>query len=79
MSLNDVLACGTVNAAKSIPALKDLGTLRTGATADVSVLELTEGQFEFVDNVNTKRIGKQKLVSRAVFVAGRQWTGSARQ
>ena len=75
MNLNDVIACGTVNAAKSIPALKDLGTLRNGAVADITVLELTEGQFEFVDNVNTKRTGRQKLVSRAVFVAGKQWAG----
>jgi dihydroorotase len=75
MGLTDVLACGTVNAAKSIPALKDLGTLRNGAVADITVLELTEGQFEFVDNVNTKRTGRQKLVSRAVFVAGKQWEG----
>ena len=75
MSLNDVLACGTVNAAKSIPALKGLGTLRKGAVADITVLELTQGEFEFVDNVNTKRMGRQKLVSRAVFVAGKQWVG----
>jgi dihydroorotase len=75
MSLNDVLACGTVNSAKSIPALKDLGTLRNGASADITVLEIAEGQFEFVDNVNTKRTGRQKLISRAVFVAGKQWAG----
>ena len=75
MSLDQVIARGTVNAAKSIPALKDLGTLRTGSTADVTVLELMQGEFEFVDNVNTKRTGRQKLFSRAVFVAGKQWKG----
>jgi dihydroorotase len=76
MSLDQVIARGTVNAAKSIPALKDLGTLRTGSTADITVLELMQGDFEFVDNVNTKRMGRQKLFSRAVFVAGKQWKGN---
>jgi len=75
MSLDQVIARGTINAAKSIPALKDLGTLRTGSTADITVLELVQGDFEFVDNVNTKRMGRQKLFSRAVFVAGKQWKG----
>jgi len=74
MKLDQVLARGTVNSAKAIPALKDLGTLRAGSVADITVLELTTGDFEFVDNVNTKRVGHQKLVARAVFVAGKQWT-----
>ncbi len=30
------------------------------------------GTFEFVDNVNAKRIGKQKLVTKAVVVGGRR-------
>jgi dihydroorotase len=73
MGLDQVVARGTVNSAKAIPALKDLGTLRVGSIADISVLELTTGDFEFVDNVNTKRTGHQKLVARAVFVGGKQW------
>ena len=75
MSLDQVIARGTVNSARAIPALKDLGTLRKGAVADISVLELAEGNFEFVDNVNTKRTGRQKLFARAVFVGGKRWAG----
>jgi predicted amidohydrolase len=30
-----------------------------GAPADVTVLDLRDGAFEFVDNANTKRVGKQ--------------------
>jgi dihydroorotase len=74
MPLDQVIARGTVNSAKAIPALKDLGTLRKGAVADVTILELASGSFEFVDNVNTKRTGKQKLFPRAVFVAGKRWS-----
>jgi len=75
MSLSQVIACGTSNSAKAIPAFKGLGTLRTGATADVTVLELAQGDFEFVDNYNNKRTGHQKLIPRAVFVAGKRWAG----
>jgi len=75
MSLNQVIARGTVNSAKSIPALKDLGTLRPGTVADIAVLELATGNFEFVDNINGKRTGHQKLIARAVVVKGKRWVG----
>jgi dihydroorotase len=77
MSIDQVIARGTLNAARSIPALKDLGTLRPGAVADISVLELAQGDFEFVDNLNAKRTGHQKLIARAVVVNGKRWTGTA--
>jgi len=75
MSLDQVIARGTVNSARAIPALKGLGTLQVGSTADISVLELMSGDFEFVDNANGKRTGHQKLFPRAVFVAGKRWPG----
>jgi dihydroorotase len=71
MSLDQVIARGTSESARCIPALKGLGTLKPGVSADITVLELAQGDFEFVDNVNTKRIGRQKLFTRAVFVAGK--------
>jgi len=55
-------------------ALKGLGTLQIGSTADITILELVSGDFEFVDNVYTKRTGHQKLFPRAVFVAGKRWS-----
>ena len=75
MTLEQVLARGAVNAAKAVPDLKDLGTLRNGRPADITVLELAQGDFEFVDNLNAKRAGRQKLIPRAVFVNGKRWAG----
>jgi dihydroorotase len=69
--LMQVIAMGTSNAAATFPAFKGLGTLRPGAPADVSILELREGSFEFVDNVNTKRTGTQRLFPRATIFAGK--------
>ena len=76
MPLEKVIECATTNAAKSFSELKDLGTLRTGAVADVSVLELAEGQFEFNDNSNIIRKGTRKLLPRAVVFGGKVWKGT---
>jgi len=70
--LPQVIAMGTSNAAATFPAFKDLGTLRVGAPADVSVLELREGSFDFVDNYGGKRTGRQRLFPRATIMAGKR-------
>jgi dihydroorotase len=54
MPLGRVIGCATANAARVMPAFKGLGTLAVGATADVTVLELQEGRFEYVDNEHAK-------------------------
>ena len=46
----------------------DLG----GGTLDVTLLELRQGPFDFLDNVNTKRAGMQRLFTRATIVNGRK-------
>ena len=72
MPVEQVIAMGTTNAARAVAAFKDLGTLRVGATADVTVLDLREGEFEFVDNDNTRRTGRQKLFATAAVIGGRR-------
>ena len=72
MPLNQVIACVTSNAARSFREFHDYGSLRKGAAADITILELTTGVFDFVDNYKGMRTGKQKLVTRGVFVAGKR-------
>jgi dihydroorotase len=72
MPLEKVIACATVNAARVIPAFNGLGTLRKGVPADIAVFELRQGDFEFVDNLDAKRIGRQKLVAHAVIAGGKR-------
>jgi len=72
MPLDEVVARVTSRAAKVFPALNDYGTLRVGAPADVTVLELTEGSFEFFDNYKGARPGERRLVTRAVVFGGRR-------
>ena len=70
LSLEQVIARATVNAAKALAPFKEVGTLRVGAPADVAVLTLERGEFAFVDNLNVKRTGPEKLVPFAVVAAG---------
>jgi len=71
MPLDRVIACGTSNAARMFDAFKDRGTLNVGAPADVAVLELREGNFEFVDNYRNVRTGRQRLFPSATVLGGK--------
>ncbi len=72
MPLNQVIACVTSHAARSFREFRDYGSLRKGGVADVTILELTKGTFDFVDNYKNTRMGTQKLVTRGVVVAGKR-------
>src|SRR5216117_558994 len=61
MSLDQVVARATVNASRVFEVFRDRGTLNVGAPADVAVLELRQGLFEFVDNYGNRRTGRQRL------------------
>ncbi|MGH9255340.1 MAG: hypothetical protein ACRD3C_12320 [Vicinamibacterales bacterium] len=72
MPLDQVIAMGTANAARVVPGFGALGTLRVGATADVAVLELRDGEFEFVDNYKGTRTGTQKLFPAGAVIGGKR-------
>lgn len=72
MTLDQVIACATVNAARDFPVFAGRGTLKPGAPADIAILELKEGSFEFVDNYQGNRTGKQRLFPSATIMAGKR-------
>ena len=72
MPLDQVIARATVNAARAFEAFNDRGTLNVGAPADVAVLELRNGTFEFIDNYNNKRNGTQRLFPVATVLGGKR-------
>ncbi|HJX09270.1 MAG TPA: amidohydrolase/deacetylase family metallohydrolase [Candidatus Binatia bacterium] len=49
-SLKQVIAMATVNAAKLLGRAGDIGTIRTGQPADISVLKLEEREWQAVDS-----------------------------
>ena len=72
MSLGQVVARATVNASRTFEVFRDRGTLNVGAPADVAVLELREGTFEFLDNYGNKRTGRQRLFPSATVLGGKR-------
>src|SRR5256885_14522276 len=72
MPLDKVVACATVNASQVFPVFRNRGTLRVGAPADVAVLELREGTFEFLDNYENKRTGRQRFFPSATVLGGKR-------
>jgi dihydroorotase len=50
----------------------DRGTLNVGAPADVALLELRKGNFEFVDNYKNKITGHQRLLPSATVLGGKR-------
>jgi dihydroorotase len=70
MSLEQVIARATLHASRVFDVFRDRGTLNVGAPADVAVLELREGTFEFVDNYENRRIGRQRLFPSGTVLGG---------
>jgi dihydroorotase len=72
MTLDQVTACVTVNAARVFSVFEGRGTLNVGMPADVAILELRDGSFDFVDNFGNNRTGKQRLFPGATVLGGKQ-------
>ncbi|MBZ5635727.1 MAG: amidohydrolase/deacetylase family metallohydrolase [Acidobacteriia bacterium] len=72
MPIDQVVARVTANAARAVPEYKSFGTLRTGAIADVAVLEFREGDFDFADNYKGQRTGHRRLFPYAVVMGGKR-------
>jgi dihydroorotase len=72
MPVGQVIACATVNAARVFPIFSGRGTLKLGAPADISILELKEGSFEFEDNYGNRRTGARRLFPSATVLAGKR-------
>ena len=72
MTIDNVVACATLNASRVYPLFRDRGTLNVGAPADIAVLELREGTFEFVDNYENVRVGSRRLFPFETVLGGRR-------
>jgi dihydroorotase len=72
MPIDQVVACATVNASHAFAVFRNRGTLKVGAPADIAVLELKEGGFEFLDNFGNKKSGGQRLFPSATVLGGKR-------
>jgi dihydroorotase len=72
MTVPQAVARVTVNASRTFEAFRDRGTLNVGAVADVALLELREGNFEFLDNFMNKITGKQRFFPAGAVLGGKR-------
>jgi len=72
MPLSEVVACATTRPARAFPAFEDRGTLNVGAPADVALMELREGNFEFVDNYQGTRTSRERLFPFVTVLDGKR-------
>jgi dihydroorotase len=73
MTVSEAIARATVNPSRIFPMFNDRGTLNVGAPADVAILELREGTFEFVDNYKNTITGRQRLFPSATVLGGKRF------
>jgi dihydroorotase len=71
MSVNQAVTCATINASRTFSIFRNRGTLKVGAPADIALLDLREGKFEFVDNFNNKITGSQRFFPAGTVLAGK--------
>ena len=69
-SIPEVISMATAAPARVISRIPKHGTLQTGAPADLSILEIVEGQVSFVDTRENRREGKVFLRPSGTVVAG---------
>jgi dihydroorotase len=72
MTVSEAIARATVNPSQTFPLFHDRGTLNVGAPADVALLELREGTFEFLDNYKGTITGRQRFFPVGTVLAGKR-------
>ena len=73
MSLPDVIAAVTINAADAIGRGDQLGRLDVNGVADLAIYDLEEGEFEMFDTHGNKESFAQRLTTHATVRAGQVW------
>lgn len=72
MSFDEVIRRTTFEPAKFLSRQQEIGTLAPGAIADITVLDVEEGEFPLTDSHGIVKTGRQRLEVRHTFRAGRQ-------
>lgn len=73
MSLENVIRGATAEPARFLGRSEELGTLKPGALADITVLEVEQGEFPLVDSHGNIETGSQRLQVRKVYREGTQY------
>jgi dihydroorotase len=72
MDLTAVIRAGTCAPAAAL-GRPDLGHLGAGAVGDASIIDLTEGAFDYRDVLGETRHGRQRLSASGLVISGKWW------
>jgi dihydroorotase len=73
MAFEEVLPRITAAPARAVGMLDRVGTLAPGAEADVTLLRIAEGEFQFSDALRRVETGSRRIEAVSVVRAGRVW------
>jgi dihydroorotase len=73
MTLDQVIERVTLGPTRMFNFGVEIGTLRPGTVADITILDVREGPFVFGEFTGKNRTGKQKLQSVAAIRAGKAY------
>ncbi len=72
VDLPTVVKLSTTNAAAAI-GRADLGTLKPGSVGEATVIDVTQGKFDYADSIGERMMGDKRLISAGVVLAGKWW------
>lgn len=72
MSLNDVVAASTVNAAMAMQR-PELGSLKPGSAGDATIISIDKGRHDYADVLGDVMTGDERIVAEGTVVGGRFW------
>ena len=73
MTLPEVVACATLNAARAIRRT-GMGTLKQGSAGDASIFEVIIAPTEYRDVLGEMIVGERRLVARGLVLNGQWWS-----
>jgi dihydroorotase len=73
MPLHEVIRAATSRPAEVIKRQDTIGALRVGGVADITVLDLADGEFVFKDSSGAQRSVSQRIVVSDTIRAGMPW------
>ncbi len=72
VELPEIIRRSTVNAATAMKR-PELGSLKPGSVGDATVLDVEQGEFDYVDVRGEHMTGAQRIASRGVVIDGKWW------
>ena len=72
MPIYEIIKSCTLNASSAINR-PEIGKLEIGSVANISILKIEQGNFEFFDVTNQKLTGKEKIIAKGVVLNGELW------